>query len=624
VRAFLTKSSAAVVFAVVILVSTIGVTSASTPPPTPPATSIGFDISWPQCGHTLPQSPGFGIVGATGGSPFTANKCLDNELLWAIGALNISPAFYANTGDAGPAYAAAWPTKQQTPDVCSGANSVACSYDYGWNAARSAFENAVIAEGDTGSANPTLDARSAPWWLDVETGNAWQTIEYGRTAASETYDRAMLEGEVASFTNIGVKSIGIYSTASQWQVITGNSGSAFSQIPVWIPGFATLTAAEAACSMTSFTGARVAMIQYPSQGYDGDYVCGLLSTPVTTSVAVGVSATFTDQFVTTNNQGPVSYVQTTGSPDLVVSPTGAVTTSGALAVGTYTATGTTSDTHGNAGTFSITLQVGVLLQHSPTTAAVKVSGSAKYSDQLSVTGASGAVTYVQTGGTPGLIVSPTGLVTTSGPLVVGTYTATGTESDASGDKGTFTLALKVGALVQRLPTTATITTDKSSTFSEQLSVGANLGAETFVQTRGTPNLLVSATGLVTTSGTLAVGGYRAAGSVSDATGDVGTFTFTLNVAATPPPPPPPPTASVVKGYAVAGRTVTLAIDGANFFGQPTITSHPGTKVVVVRDTGKVLIARVKSTPHSRNGRFTFTITLPDGASCQVLYNQRAR
>jgi major membrane immunogen (membrane-anchored lipoprotein) len=602
----------------------MGFSSASTTPPTPPATSIGFDISWPQCGHTLPQSPGFGVIGATGGSPFTANKCLDNELLWAIGALNVSPAFYANTGDAGPAYAAAWPTKQQTPDVCSGANSVACSYDYGWNAARSAFENAVIAEGDTGSANPTLDARTAPWWLDVETGNAWQTIEYGRTFASETYDRAMLEGEVASFTNIGVKSIGIYSTASQWQVITGNSGSAFSQVPVWIPGFATLTAAEAACTMTSFTGARVAMIQYPSQGYDGDYVCGLLGTPVNTSVAVGASATFTDQLITTNNEGPVSYVQATGSPDLVVSATGAVTTSGALAVGTYTATGTTSDTRGNTGTFSITLQVGVLLQHSPTTAAVKVSGSAKYSNQLSVTGASGAVTYLQTGGTPDLIVSPTGLVTTNGPLVVGKYTATGTESDASGDKGTFTLALKVGALVQRLPTTATITTDKSSTFSEQLSVGANLGTVTFVQTRGTPNLLVSATGLVTTSGTLPVGGYKAAGTVSDATGDVGAFTFTLSVAATPPPPPPPPTATVVKGYAVAGRTVTLAIDGANFFGQPTITSHPGTRVVVIRDTGKVLIARVKSAARSRNGRFTFTITLPDGASCQVLYNQRAR
>ena len=606
--------------AVVVLIATVGVAAAS---PTLPATSTGFDISFPQCGHPLPSSPGFGIVGVNDGSVFTVNKCLDNELSWAQGATNGNPAFYANTGDAGPAYAAAWPTSQQTPDVCAGANSVACSYDYGWNAARASFENAVIAEGDDGSANPTLAALSAPWWLDVETGNAWETIEYGRTSADETYDRMMLEGEVASFTNIGVTSLGIYSTSSQWQVITGDSGTAFSSIPVWIPGFATLAAAQSACSLTSFTGARVAMIQYPSEGYDGDYVCGLLSTPVATSVAVGASATFNDQLVTTNNNGTVSYVQTTGSPDLVVSSSGLVTTSGALAVGTYTATGTTSDTHGDTGTFSITAKVGVLLQSSPTSAAVKVSGLANYSGQLSVTGASGAVTYVQTRGTPSLLVSATGLVTASGSLVAGTYVATGTESDAIGDKGTFTLTLNVGALVQRLPTTATITTVKSSTFSEQLSVGANRGAETFVQTRDTPSLVVSSSGLVTTSGALAVGTYKAAGTVSDTTGDVGAFTFTLIVAVTPPAPPPSPSAAVVKGYVVAGRTVTLAIDGANFYGQPTITSHSGTRVVVVRDTGRVLIARVKSAAHSRNGRFTFTITLADGASCQVRYNQRA-
>ncbi len=619
-RAFLSKSSRAVALVGALLLSTIGVASSSS---TVAATSIGFDISWPQCGHTLPSSPGFGIVGVNGGAVFTVNKCLDRELSWAQGALDPA-SFYANTGDAGPAYAAAWPTNQRTPRVCSGANSVACSYDYGWNAARSAFENAVIAEGDTGSANPTLDARSAPWWLDVETGNAWQTIEYGRTAASETYDRAMLEGEVASFTNIGVTSIGIYSTSSMWQVIAGNSGTAFSSVPVWIPGFGSLAAAEAACYTTSFTGARVAMIQYPSKGYDGDYVCGLLSAPVTTSVSVATSASFSDQLVTTNNDGPVSYVQTTGTPDLVVSATGLVTTSGILTVGTYVASGTTSDTHGNTGTFTITLRVGVLLQHSPTTAAVKVSGSAKYTDQLTVTGASGPVTYVQHSGAPNLVVSPTGLVTTSGSLAAGTYIATGAESDAGGNKGTFTLTLTVGALVQRLPTMATITTDKSPTFSEQLDVGANLGPETFVQTRGTPNILVSPAGLVTTSGVVAVGNYLAKGTVSDTTGDVGTFTFTLSVIATPPPPPPPPIATVVKGHAVAGRTVTLAIDGNNFYGQPTITSHQGTRVVVVRDTGRVLIARVKSAAHSRNGRFTFTITNPDGASCHVRYIQRAR
>ena len=620
-RPFLTRSSTALLTTVVVLIGTAGIALASSTPP--PATSIGFDISFPQCSEPMPPSPGFGVVGVNGGAPFTANKCLDRELSWAEGATNNQAAFYANTGDAGPKYAAGWPTHQQTPDVCSGANSVACSYDYGWNAARSSFENAVIAEGDDGSANPTLDARTAPWWLDVETGNAWETIAYGRTSATASYDRAMLEGEVASFTNIGVTSLGVYSTSSMWQVIAGNSGTAFSSVPVWIPGFGSLAAAEAACYTTSFTGARVAMIQYPSKGYDGDYVCGLLSAPVTTSVSVATSATFSDQLVTTNNDGVVSYAQTTGTPDLLVSATGLVSASGALPSGTYVASGTTSDTHGNTGTFSLTLKVGVLLQNSLTSAAVKMSGQAKYTAQLSVTGARGVVTYVQTSGMPDLLVSAAGLVTTSGTLVPGTYTATGTESDAKGDLGVFTLTLKVGQLVQRAPTTSSVTTAVSSTFSEQLSIGANLGAVTYVQTSGNANLLVSSAGLVTTTGALAVGSYKATGTVSDPTGDVGTFSFTLSVAKTPPPPPPPPSAAVVKGHVVRGRTVTLAIDGSNFFGQPTITSHPGTRVTVLRDTGSVLIARVKSAAHSRNGTFTFTITFADGASCQVRYIQRA-
>lgn len=616
----LSKSVVAVVVAVVASLATSLVASAIG---TPASGLTGFDISFPQCASPMPSAPGFGIVGVNGGAVFTTNKCLASELTWANSASGGDAGFYANTGNGGPTYGVGWPSRQQTPDACSGANTVACSYDYGWNAARQSFANAVAAENSDGSTDATLAARAAPWWLDVETGNAWETIEYGRNASTQAYDTATLEGEVASFANMGVTSLGIYSTSSMWQVITGGTSTAFSSIPVWVPGLAaSLPAAEAACATTSFTGNRVAMIQYPSQGYDGDYVCGLVSAPVSTSVAVTASATFSDQLVTTNAAGAVTYVQVGGAPSLVVSPSGLVTTSGQLAPGSYTATGTTSDTHADTGTFSITVDVGELLQSSATTANVKVSGSQTYSMQLALTGASGAVTYTQTTGAPSLVVGSSGLITTSGTLSAGTYTATGTATDALGDKGAFTFTLKVGALVQRTPTTASITTANSATFSQQLSVGANLGAETFVQTTGTPSLLVSSSGLVTTSGTLATGTYKASGTVSDATGDQGTYTFTLTVAKPPPPPPAKPTATVVRGYVVAGRTVTIAIDGTGFIGQPHVTSHRGTSAVVVRDTGKVLIVRVTSAARSRNGTYTFTITLADGDTCQVRYIQR--
>jgi hypothetical protein len=187
------------------------------------------------------------------------------------------------------------------------------------------------------------------------------------------------------------------------------------------------------------------------------------------------------------------------------------------------------------------------------------------------------VTYVQTTGAPDVVVSPTGVVTTIGQLTAGPYSVTGTQSDPTGNQGTFKLTLTVGALVQRTPTAATVTTSDSASFNQQLDVGANLGALTYVQTSGAPNVVVSSLGLVTTSGTLAVGTDRVAGTVSDATGDKGMFTFYPDR-----PRHASPATSGAESHARSRDTSSPAerspstIDGAHFYGQPHVTSHPGT------------------------------------------------
>jgi len=79
--------------------------------------------------------------------------------------------------------------------------------------------------------------------------------------------------------------------------------------------------------------------------------------PVANTVATSASSSFKDQLVTSGNQGTVSYVQSTGSPSIAVSSSGAVSTSGTLKAGAYTATGTTTDASGDAGTFSYALAV---------------------------------------------------------------------------------------------------------------------------------------------------------------------------------------------------------------------------------------------------------------------------
>ena len=604
--------------------------SAST---TVPATSVGFDVSFPQCTSTLPAAPGLAVVGVNNGKNFTVNKCLAKELTWAKTATNGAPAFYVNSGNPGPVNDTAWPTSQAAPKVCHGANSAACSYDYGWNAARASYGAAVRAESTDGSPSGAAAAKAANWWLDVETANPWEarvTIN-GATTLAYTNDQASVLGMAGYLASIGVKSVGIYTATSMWRAIMGLNVTAFSAYSLWIPGPGSLATAEAQCAVPSFLGGRTGMVQYPSLGLDGDYVCGLLNTPATVSVPLSGSSTVSDQVLVTNNNGPVTFTELSGAPSLVVSASGLVTASGPLAVGSYVATGTTVDAEGNTGTFSFTLAVGSLTQSSPLKGSAKVSTSQKYTTQLVVANPVGAVTFSQTTGAPSLIVSPSGVITTDGPLTAGTYGATGTELDAADDVGNFSFTLIVGALVQRAPLTATVTTDNSPAFTTQLAVGANLGAVTFVQTGGLPRLIVSSTGVVTTYKQLNKGTFKATGTTSDATGDAGAFTFSLTVTQSVAPTttvptttttlPPPPVALRVIGHAVAGQSKSLVIVGRGFFGRPTITSHKGTIVLVTSDTGNRLNVVAVVRPHSRKGVFNFSIRFSTGQVCTVRYNQ---
>ncbi len=606
------------------LVAAPNLAGASSPTP---STSIGFDISWPQCGGHFPAPPGFGVIGVNDGHSFSTNPCLASELQWAKGALTASPQFYSNVDNPGPANNPSWPINQQAPHLCSGADSEACSFDYGWNAAQGSLHGAVAAETQIGSPSPLAAAKGARWWLDVETGNAWESLRTntGPTSASYANDQAVLSGELAYFKSVGVAFVGIYSNVPQFRAIMGATGSTFAATQGWMPGYATLTAAQAACASASFTGGRVAMIQYPLNGLDGDYVCPLLSTPISMPVSVATAVTFTQQLAVAGDAATVAYVQTTGAPYLTVSPTGLIATDGTLTAGTYTASGTTSDTNGDSGTFAFTLAVGTLTQNAHTSASVTVPASATFTNQLAVTGSSGPVTFVQTTGAPTMTVSPTGLIATSGTLALGSYVVRGTMSDASGDMGTFFFNLKVGTMTQSSPNSASTSTAAFATFTSQLAVTGSGGPVTFVQTTGAPYLTVSPTGLIATSGTVALGSYVVRGTMSDASGDTGTFFFNLRVSGAAPTPTLSvalPVAYRAVGHAVAGKTVAMRIAGAGFFGRPLVTSHNGTVALVTKDNGTMLSLKVTVKPRSRNGLFTFTIALADGRLCVVRYIQR--
>ena len=243
----------------------------------------GCDIRFPQCHGPLPKvrDAGFGVLGVNGGRVFTKNPCLAAQLRWAK-QLDGPPAFYANTGNPGPRDARHWPLGQTWPRECarSDPNSVGCSYDYGWNAAKQSFGVAVDAAQllhGVSRANAAARVANVDWWLDVEILNSWQTLQTEPTRAKQQNDIATLAGAVNALWDLNVARVGIYSTSYQWDAITGGllrTRDWFSSNPVWLAGFDHQADAVAGCGRRSFTGGPVLMTQYLTKdGFDGDVAC---------------------------------------------------------------------------------------------------------------------------------------------------------------------------------------------------------------------------------------------------------------------------------------------------------------------------------------------------------------
>jgi hypothetical protein len=183
----------------------------------------------------------------------------------------------------------------------------------------------------------------------------------------------------------------------------------------------------------------------------------------------------------------------------------------------------------------------------------------------------------------------------------------------------FTAAAKV--ISQNLPESNSVATASSSTFKDQLATSGNNGTVTYTQTAGTPSVVVSSTGAVSTSGALKAGTYTASGTTSDASGDAGTFTYALMVTGTTPPPAtkPAPKATRVDGFAVIGRTVVITILGRNFTAGPRIIGHAGTVASVVGHSASKIVVRVREVASAHKGTYNFIIQFASGKRTSVHY-----
>ena len=211
-----------------------------------PSGSVGYDISWPQCGNGYPGAEhAVGIVGVNDGHAFSTNPCLADEVRWAGPAhglyMNLnSPSGSSNSaGGSGPA------------GNCAPSDTYCWSYNYGYAAALASVRTAA-----------GQGAMAQQWWLDVETGNYWT----GDTGANAR----VIQGATDALHSQGL-TVGVYSTPYQWGEITG--GARFG-IPVWVAtGIAMSDPGSWCVPAHSFNGGNVWMVQFGLDGFDGDYAC---------------------------------------------------------------------------------------------------------------------------------------------------------------------------------------------------------------------------------------------------------------------------------------------------------------------------------------------------------------
>lgn len=192
------------------------VAAASVPP-------LGYDVSHPQCQRPLPADGGFAIVGVTGGHPFSSNKCVGQQLKWAV--TKSGHAVYVNSGYPG------------TGDPVA----------YG----RSIADDAVAREHAQSSRG------TAVWWLDVETANTW--------SGTQQENATVLDAMASRLQELGVR-VGIYSTPNMWAEIAGLWTPG---LPVWYAtGPGTVDTARSACDK-SFGGSATAVVQWVEKTKQG-------------------------------------------------------------------------------------------------------------------------------------------------------------------------------------------------------------------------------------------------------------------------------------------------------------------------------------------------------------------
>ncbi len=347
---------------------------------------------------------------------------------------------------------------------------------------------------------------------------------------------------------------------------------------------------------------------------------GTITQTAPTSGSVSAGSPFTSQLNTSGNNGAVTFTVTSSSPAFTVSGSGAVSAPDTLIVGSYTVSGTDTDAFGNTGHWSFALTEnpagGTITQTAPTSGSV--SAGSPFTSQLNTSGNNGAVTFTVTSSSPAFTVSGSGAVSAPDTLIVGSYTVSGTDTDAFGNTGHWSFTLHEtpagGTITQTAPTSGSVSA--GSPFTSQLNTSGNNGAVTFTVTSSSPAFTVSGSGSVSAPDTLIVGSYTVSGTDTDAFGNTGHWSFTLHE--TPAggtiTQTAPTSGSVSAGNPFTSQLLTSGNNGAVTFtvtsSSPafTVSGSGGVSAPDALIPGSYTVSGTDTDAFGNTGHWSFTLT----------------
>jgi uncharacterized repeat protein (TIGR02543 family) len=214
-------------------------------------------------------------------------------------------------------------------------------------------------------------------------------------------------------------------TFSSWNTVAGGGGTAYSNGQAITISSSTTLYAQWTPSATSGT------VTFNGNGSTS----GTMSNEV---FSAGVSKAITTNAYIRTGFAFTGWNTNSGGTGTAYAPGAVITLSSNV---TLYAQWTATAVGGGGAPPSVTLD-----QTSPTSGVTTTDNSGTFTaGPITVSHATGAVSFAVTSSNKALSVSPQGVITTSGALLAGSYNFSGTDSDMSGDTGTWTYTLTVNA-----------------------------------------------------------------------------------------------------------------------------------------------------------------------------------